>query len=180
MLRFRDIKPFTRESSYEVDVQLNYLEEHIRTYIDDYGLELNPDFQRGHVWTEAQQVAFVEFLLRGGKSGYDVYFNHDHWRMPRGKGKGDSFVCVDGLQRITACRKFVNNKIKAFGHYRREYTDSPGLIRLRFHVNDLKTRAEVLTWYLEFNAGGTIHTEAELDRVRNLLEKELTSRGSKV
>jgi len=39
-------------------------------------------------------------------------------------------------------------------------------------MNDLKTRAEVLQWYIEFNAGGTPHTEAEINRVRELLKKE--------
>ena len=32
------------------------------------GLQFNPDFQRGHVWTEGQQIAFMEFLLKGGKT----------------------------------------------------------------------------------------------------------------
>jgi hypothetical protein len=38
-------------------------------------------------------------------------------------------------------------------------------------VNDLKTEAEVLRWYLEINAGGTPHTEEELDKVRKMLKK---------
>ena len=27
------------------------------------GLILNPDFQRGHIWTEEQQTAYIEYLL---------------------------------------------------------------------------------------------------------------------
>jgi hypothetical protein len=41
-----------------------------------------------------------------------------------------------------------------------------------WHVNDLKTREEVLIWYLEMNSGGTPHTKEELDRVKRMLEKE--------
>ena len=41
-----------------------------------------------------------------------------------------------------------------------------------FHVNYLKTRREVLEWYLQLNGGGTPHSQKELDRVRGLLEKE--------
>ena len=33
-----------------------------RTGREEMGLELNPDFQRGHVWTEQQQIAFLEYL----------------------------------------------------------------------------------------------------------------------
>jgi hypothetical protein len=39
-------------------------------------------------------------------------------------------------------------------------------------VNDLKTREEVLQWYLDLNSGGVVHTEEELNRVREMLEKE--------
>ena len=40
------------------------------------GLQLNPEFQRGHVWTEEQQIAWVEYYLRGGKSGNTIYLNN--------------------------------------------------------------------------------------------------------
>jgi len=38
-------------------------------------------------------------------------------------------------------------------------------------VNNLKTRKEVLQWYIEFNSGGTVHTDAEIQRVKKLLEE---------
>lgn len=43
---------------------------------------------------------------------------------------------------------------------------------LRFVVNELATRAEVLQWYIELNTGGTPHADAEIARVRSLLEAE--------
>ena len=46
------------------------------------------------------------------------------------------------------------------------------LMTMRFFVNDLKTRKEVLQWYVDLNAGGTVHTEAEIDKVRKLLVLE--------
>lgn len=50
---------------------VNYVENEIK----EYGLEMNPDFQRGHIWTEEQQSKYIEFILKGGKSGRDFYFN---------------------------------------------------------------------------------------------------------
>lgn len=40
------------------------------------------------------------------------------------------------------------------------------------NVNNLKTREEVLQWYIDFNAGGTVHSKEEIDRVKKLLEEE--------
>jgi len=41
-----------------------------------------------------------------------------------------------------------------------------------FSMNTLRTKAEVLEWYLQLNSGGVVHTEAELKRVRKLLVRE--------
>lgn len=86
-------------------------------------------------------------------------------------------MIVDGKQRLQAVRRFVNGEIKAFGRYIHEYADKLNFLIARFSWNiaALETREEVLRWYLNFNAGGTVHTEGELQRVRDLLEREATN-----
>ncbi len=171
-MKFSEIPKFTRKARYSVDHSWQWLDRKLTEFCSEAEspLDLNPDFQRGHVWTVDQQVAYVEFILRGGNSGRDVYFNHPGW-MTNFKGE---FVIVDGLQRLTAARKFMNNEIPAFGCL---YKDFEGAfpwssVGFTFHINDLKTRAEVLQWYLDFNSGGTPHTKEEISRVKNLLEVE--------
>lgn len=134
---------------------------------------MNPDFQRGHVWTKAQQKAYIEFLLKGGTSGRDVYFNNPSQHISVKPGEYNDYVCVDGLQRITAIQKFVANEIKVFGSYFREFTDPRqiNMNTIRVHINDLKTKDEVLIWYLEMNSGGTPHSKKELNRVKAMLTK---------
>lgn len=169
---FRDIPQFTSWGSYAVDYPLDHLIRYVDDCVAEQGLQLCPDFQRGHVWSRSQQVAYVEFLLRGGKSGRDLFFNCPSWHHQVGPGEYDDFVCVDGLQRITAVRAFVENRIPAFGTLFRDYTDTLRIMNdtLRVHINTLKTRREVLTWYLEINSGGTPHTKKELTRVKALLD----------
>ncbi|WP_433752302.1 DUF262 domain-containing protein [Paenibacillus amylolyticus] len=171
-MKFKDIEPYIQCNNYSVDISLRSLESTIDDYIEEMGLELNPDFQRGHVWTERQQELYIEHLLREGVSGLDIYFNHTNWQNTSGKGDG-WFVCVDGLQRLTACLRFLKNQVEAFGYLYKDFEDKiPMLIRLSFHVNNLKTRKEVLEWYLQMNNGGTIHSQDELDRVAELLAAE--------
>ena len=171
--RFQDIPKFTDVGSYAVDYPLSSIDRWVRESEDEMGLNLCPDFQRGHVWTERQQQKYIEFLLRGGKTGRDVYFNCPGWHHQVRDGAYNEFVCVDGLQRITAIRKFTNNELKVFGSYYREYTDSLRIIQdtIRVHINDLKTRKAVLQWYLEMNSGGTPHTRTELNRVKDLIKE---------
>ena len=169
MVTFSDIPQFTKTPNYKVDVFLEDFERRIERDIKEYGLQLNPDFQRGHVWTEEQQIKYVEFILKGGKTGLDIYCNHPGWFRD---WKGD-YVVVDGLQRITAIMKFLNNEIKVFGYYRNEFeVHIPIGIFFHWHVNDLKTNKAVLRWYVEVNSGGTPHTEEEIDRVKRMMIDE--------
>lgn len=173
--RFADIPTFTERGSWECDFDFEGVLQFIKSHTKDGphgGLDLNPDFQRGHVWTEKQQVAWLEFFLRGGKTGRVLYFNKPSWNHQRNvRPDGyDDFVIVDGKQRIEAVRRFLENEIKVFGSWFREYTDFPRTLKI--NVNDLPTREAVLRWYCEMNAGGTPHSDAELAKVRKLLAKE--------
>jgi hypothetical protein len=174
-MKYSDIEPFTKDGDYEVNIGLKYLELTLKGYEDDYGLELNPDFQRGAVWTKEQQIAYVEFFLKGGKTARVIYFNCPSFNRNT-KEINNPMVCVDGLQRLTALRKFLNNEIKVFGIYLDDFEDKDIMLRrigqLRFNINNLQTRKEVLKWYLDFNTGGTVHSEEEINRVKKLLEKE--------
>lgn len=172
-MHYRDIPMFTKDGNYEVNIFLESLEKTIQDFEKEYKLELNPDFQRGNVWTEEQQIAFVEFYLRGGKTARVIYFNCPYWNDYNNDKYDMDMVCVDGLQRLTALRRFLNNEIKAFGTYYKDFEGTPRMCNdgLRFNINDLKTKKEVLQWYLDFNTGGTIHSDEEITRVRKMLEK---------
>jgi len=170
-MKYSEIPQLTSVGSYQINICLSEVVDTVNSWTEKHGLELNPDFQRGHVWNEEQQIAFVEFMLRGGKSAKVIYFNHPGW-MDDWKGNRN-MVCVDGLQRLTACMRFINNEIPVFGHYYKEFEGwMPLDIDLLFNVNNLKTKAEVLIWYIEFNTGGTVHTEEEINRVKELLDNE--------
>lgn len=166
---FNKIPMLIDRGSYHVDIDWAYLERYLEAQIKD-GLDIDPDFQRGHVWTREQQIAFVEFKLRGGDSGGDLLTNCVGWST--GSRLGD-YVLVDGKQRLHAVRLFLSDLLPAFGHLRSKYK---GHLRVKqsfkWHVNELSTRKEVLDWYVELNAGGTPHTEEEIERVRELAEKE--------
>lgn len=181
--RFKDIPPFTHSSSYQVNVSWTYIEDQLKSMANMGGVELDPDFQREHVWSEVQQIRYVEFCLRGGTSGRNILWNGTTFGRETGDSSSwDPIVLVDGKQRLQAVRRFMRNEIPAFGTLRNDYEDKLRMVRpdFIFHINDLKTRAEVLQWYLEQNASGTPHTDDEIARVRALLEAEKPRRDRHV
>ena len=172
MPKFADIKPYTQKGSYEITVAIKRIESFLEELAEDYGLNLTPNFQRQRVWTEEQQIRYMEFLLRGGETARVIYFNSPAFGKDSEKGDLDETVlCVDGLQRLTAIRAFLNNEIKVFGHYYKEFEDNLSIdYAVKININGLKNEREVIQWYLDFNSGGTVHSEEELNHVRALLE----------
>lgn len=172
MPRFQDITPFTSFGPWECDYDLRGVVRFVEDQVKELGLDLDPDFQRGHVWTEGQQILWLQHHLRGGKSGRIIYFNFPGWRSSY---KGD-FVIVDGKQRLEAIRAFIENEIPVFGACYEEYTDPQmlrGMNTMRLNVNNLPTRAAVLQWYIEMNAGGTPHSDEEIAKVLALYDDEV-------
>ena len=161
-------------TSYQVNVGWQYLEQHIASQSQKVEgiapLDLEPDFQRAHVWNETQQRNYIEYCLRGGEVGRRLIFNCPGW----GITDHGPYVIVDGKQRLEAVRKFMRNELKAFGQYYQEFTGALRIVSgdLVWCVCSVETREEVLQLYLNINAGGTPHTLQELNKVRNLLTAE--------
>lgn len=179
MPRINDVKKFIPGGSYCIDVDWPYLKGWLASQNEkDQKVDLDPDFQRAHVWTTKQQVAYVEYIAREGVSAKVLHWNHPAWHRTEEDHcdlDTNTLVLVDGKQRLHAVTLFMADKLKVFGYKFSAFEDHN---RLRFYcgfkmaINNLQTRKDLLTWYLQINAGGTPHTPAELAQVRTLLEKE--------
>jgi hypothetical protein len=140
--------------------------------------DLCPEFQRGHVWTLEQQQRYIENLLRG-IAPRELRFNSPVYDG-RSRAGGDmhpyDFVCIDGLQRLTAVRDFLAGNFTVFDAlFADDLRETPFdpfrmTMYLTITIHSLNKRAELLRMYLDINNGGSAHTQAELDRVRSLLE----------
>jgi hypothetical protein len=164
-------------AKWQSDYHWNRLEHAIVELGDDHGgLELIPDFQRGHIWSPKQQSHFVENCLRRivPSSGYLIQFNCPHWGDHRGETDLPAGLqCVDGLQRYTAITSFVRGEVKAFGLSVADFAGTqfdPKRFRMTIAVHDFTSRAELLAFYLALNSGGSQHSEEEIERVRGLLD----------
>lgn len=170
-----DVPKFSR-THYKINVPWDYLEDWLaRLQERPLALDLNPTFQRGHVWTVEQKSRYVEFVLRGGEAARQLQFNCRGWM----KGMEGPFVLVDGKQRMEAARGFLRNEVTAFGKYRKDYPDAEKFLGIdcafEVSVYNLNTMDEVYQLYIDLNTGGTVHTDAEIAKVRKMMT---TSKGS--
>jgi len=154
---------------------LKYLFIVLENMNKDYGLDLNPDFQRGHVWTTQNQTTYVEFLLRGGKT-QPFLFNSPAYggRTSDECDLDETIVLVDGKQRLTSIQLFILNDLPVFdGVFFDDFEDKNKLLRsisLEYSINSLQRKSELLNWYLEMNSNCVAHDSSELDRVRSMLK----------
>lgn len=164
---------------YTIDASFRYIELQLNGYEQDWGgLNLEPDFQRGHVWTHEQRVAFIEGIFRGtvGESQRIIQFNVPHWDDENHGGDlPNEIQIVDGLQRLTTVRMFMAGEIAIFGGLKAsdldgsKYAVNRPSYRLQFAIHNFANRADLLRYYLAINSGGTPHSTSEIERVKGLL-----------
>lgn len=148
--------------------------------VEAYGLNLDPDYQRGHVWTFNQQAKFIGHLIEGGTCANPIINTGPEGKMLYGLYKnGDpASEILDGKQRITAMLYFSDGKIPArLTDGRNIYVNDMNAlsqtsmrmsIGVSYQIVEL-TREKCLHWYIKLNRGGTVHTDAEIERVRSML-----------
>lgn len=165
MLHVNQIKKvISYNQSFHVD--LSGLKEQLEMFSNRYQLDMNPNFQRGHVWDESRQIKLVEYILKGGKIP-DILFNRHDFKM----------VLVDGKQRLTAILKFLDNELPVFGgYYLKDIQEIEVLLlttTICFGINQLTSNDEIINWYVQINEGQVAHTEDEILLAKSFLSGEL-------
>lgn len=149
---------------------------YLDTKIKELPWDLNPDYQRGAVWTERQQALYIGHHLMGGQV-FPVYVQRDSTYL-----KNEPEEVIDGQQRIRAICAFLRGQIPARFLHDGEWVEiryldltegeqSAASMSSKVVFLDLP-RAERLRFYLGANSGGTPHSEADLKKVAELLAKE--------
>jgi hypothetical protein len=165
-MKFEDIKQVPSDR-YAVTIHWERIQAQLNEWAECFTVDLDPPYQRGHVWSSDQQSAYIEFILQGGRSGRDIYFNCYGWDT----SFDGPITLVDGKQRLTAVLCFLENKVKAFGHYFDEYEDKLHHLTHAFivHVNNLDNKG-VLEWYIFLNSG-IAHTSEEIEKVKKMIKE---------
>jgi len=157
-ISFLDIKQMTR-ANYVVNIFWKDLPKYLDRLKDEDNLNMSPEYQRGYVWSEKQKIAFIEYCLKGGRSWLNIYLNSPNWMWAFKEGA--IMEIVDWKQRISAVLDFLDNKIKVFWYYHKEYW---GKVYCDFiiNINNLSSDLEVVNWYLDMNTWWSAHTDEDL------------------
>jgi len=131
------------------------------------GLDLSPDYQRGDEWNIEDQQAFIKSIFKGYEIGR-VVIREIHTLDCIGE-------VVDGKQRITAIRDFIEGKFSIQGFYyedldeddNRMFMDSK--LSLGFIREDVPYK-DILGIFIEINSRGRVVSKEHIEKVRSQLE----------
>lgn len=170
------LKPCIRK----VYCELKFINATLTDWKNIYKLvELNPDFQRGHVWSEDQQTKFIEGMLKNtvSESSLTIHFNNPYYRgdQPKNTDLPNGFQCIDGLQRLTAILKYLDGKVYPFGYdisfFNSQYKYSSSYLHIYMAIYAYEKKKDLLEHYLAINEGGTVPTDKELNRVKGMINE---------
>jgi len=119
-----------------------------------------PTWQRGLVWTEAQQVKLIESAWLGLNIG-TYTFNRS-----RNHGGPLDNLLIDGQQRLWAIQRYLSDEFPVFGCKWSEVTDADRRsFEFSRHFSSYITQSDdeeyLRSYYNTMNFGGTAHKEDE-------------------
>lgn len=172
--------------------------EIVRSFSESFGLDLNPPYQRGRVWTEDQKIALIRSWLTGTPTGVVIFNDRStpEWKAASGYDPTECdeavYACIDGQQRISAAHEWFGDELAVpaswFEPEHVEHTedtvDGPyvrwsGLSKIRqrhfanrAHLTVATARVgtvqEEAAIYLLVNGGGTPQTVADMANAANV------------
>lgn len=168
MKNFKEIKKF-KQPNYKICVSLDDLIHTIERYKKTYNCDFDPVFQRGFVWTEKQQIEFVEYFLKGGFV-LPICLNKQDWLNFKEPVTLFPMQLIDGKQRLNALTNFLNDDLPIFGGCTISQIENLylGSFYIDFMVNNLSEK-DAVEWYISMNTGGSCHTESEINKAKEYL-----------
>ncbi len=155
------------------NVRLYFNNSHIESLIHKnyhFGIDFNPDYQRGYVWEQKDKELLLDSIFKNIDIGKFVFIrlSDPDW-LERNLG----YEILDGKQRLSTLIEFYENKLSYRGKY---YNDLSGADKAVFKNHmvsvaevDNTDKKTVLKYFLMLNRTGKSMDESHLEEVENML-----------
>lgn len=139
-----------------------------------FGCDMNPDYQRGNVWTAEQEEKLIDSVFKQINIGAFI-FAHKDWAKNH-EIVDDMFEIVDGKQRLTAILHFIEGKIKYNGLYYHEmhnfnrnfFEDTQVLVGEIEFRNGIYNKQEILENFIRLNECGSSMNKDVIEHAKAL------------
>lgn len=158
------------------DLRLNFTQQQVRslvkTYIISFGVDFNPSYQRGLVWSNEDEEKLIESIFNRVDIGKFVFIN-------LGISNDIMYEVLDGKQRLTTLYKYFTDEFKYKGYYYSELPlkykhifDGTGLAVAVTNREGLKEE-DILNYFLRLNTTGKPMDIEHLNKIKDRYESIL-------
>lgn len=183
-LRYLDwIQLRKKENWEEVEIfrekngeRIHYMQQSVHslfTNVYDFGVDLNPSYQREHVWSLEDKVSLIDSIMKNIDIGKFVFI-HREFKESKEKGTG-LFEILDGKQRLTALCEFFEDRFtykgKTFSQlhpYDKNQIIDYNVSVAELHIDSEEKRIEI---FIKLNTAGRVMDKDHLEKVKKMLLK---------
>lgn len=163
------------------DLFFGYSQRHMSSLFGMYyraygGIDLDPVYQRGNVWTPSQKVNLIHSIFRNIDIGKFTLI-----KLPFGKREDPAWEMLDGKQRLTAALEFYESRFQYEGKY---YHEMHWRDRIHFREYSISyaesnplSLEQKLRYFLKLNTTGMPVDPDHLTNVMLMLEREKKNNG---
>lgn len=137
-----------------------------------FGIDFDPDYQRGYVWTQEDKELLLDSIFKNIDIGKFVFIRlSDFEWMKRNFG----YEILDGKQRLSTLIEFYENKLAYKGKYYNDLSDRDKWAFKNHIVSvaevDETDKKTVLKYFLMLNRTGKAMEETHLKVVEDMLKE---------
>jgi hypothetical protein len=171
------IEHFEQDEDIYFSFQQRDIQSLIRQYLNKYGLDLDPDYQRGHVWDIDQKVNLIDSIFKNIDIGKFAVIKRPWGPDGNRPLTRKLYEVLDGKQRITTIVDYYLGRFQYKGKYYNElgYRDQRHFtyFSVSYAESDYLTQEQKYRYFLKLNTTGTPVDPAHMDRVAGLLAEEI-------
>lgn len=169
----------TETLTQDEDIRFSFQQRDINSllahYFGKYGIDLEPEYQRGNVWTLEQKQSLIDSIFHNVDIGKFCIIKRP-WGPDGMKPLTPKlYEMLDGKQRLTAIVEFFTGRFSYKGKY---YNDLKPHDKQHFKYYSLSyaetdplTDEQKYRYFLKLNTTGTPVDPAHMDKVRKMLEE---------
>jgi len=155
------------------DIRIRFLNNDIGSLLHKVyhsGVDFNPEYQRGLVWSHDQKVALIDSIFQRIDIGKFTFIQRDF------SDKTHYFEIIDGKQRLSAICEYYEDRFEWRGKRYSELcpTDANHFDTFPIIQGEVSqvTPAQILKLFVKLNTSGTPMDADHLEKVRLMAEME--------
>lgn len=171
-----DVRPIQEDNHGIIendDLRLHYSQRQLLDVLHTYysfGLEMNPTYQRGYVWTAEDNVALIDSIFQNIDIGKFVFVHRDFIHLEK------AYEILDGKQRINALLDYYENRFAYKGLFynnlskmeQHHFTD----YAISYAQLENLTEKQKIKYFLKLNRTGKVMDKKHLAEVERMLDEE--------